>query len=279
MRKLKHLGNGIATLVNLRTLRVLNDRRIYVPIINGIKVGVSGEKWMSGILRELFQFAEGAFYDIGANLGQTLIKVRTLDQDRKYVGFEPNPSCLFYLQRLIRSNLWTQVVMVPVGLSNMDGLVELCGSSDTDPGSTIMKDLRTMLPEGVTRLVPVFRYETICNCLPRDRVAIVKIDVEGAELEVIETLSPLIDRDQPVIVIEVLPTRNGDKQRAMRNEKLLSTLRSMKYVSYRICKARNDTYAGIARIDNIGGYTDPVLKDHILVPSERAGALESALIG
>ena len=40
------------------------------------------------------------------------------------------------------------VVMVPVGLSNMDGLVELCGSSDTDPGSTIMKDLRTMPPGG-----------------------------------------------------------------------------------------------------------------------------------
>ncbi|MCI0400574.1 MAG: FkbM family methyltransferase [Gammaproteobacteria bacterium] len=276
-KQLKHLGKRLSTIVNLSTTRTLNNKKIYVPIINGVKVGVSGEKWMSELLGELFQFADGVFYDVGANLGQTLAKVSTLDASRQYVGFEPNPSCLFYLQRLISSNLWNQAMIVPVGLSNMDGIVELSGSSDTDGGSTIIKDLRS-IPQGrMTKFVPVFRYEAICGCLPKDKAAIIKIDVEGAELEVIETMSPLIDRDQPIIIMEILPTRSEDEHRAIRNEKLLSALRSLKYMPYRICKTSNDTYAGITRIDNIGGFTDPTLKDHIFVPLERTEALECVL--
>ena len=121
--QLKKLGASLLTKINFKTTRVLNGNRISIPIINGKKVSVSGEKWMSGILRELFQFTDGTFYDVGINLGQTLIKVKTLDPRRNYVGFEPSPSCIFYLRRLINSNHWDQILIVPVGLWNVNGLV------------------------------------------------------------------------------------------------------------------------------------------------------------
>lgn len=275
-KQLKKIGKRLITFFNLTTARNLNDKRIFVPVINGIKVGVSGEKWMSGILKEIFQFDSGCFYDIGVNLGQTLIKVRTLDTNRKYVGFEPNPSCLFYLQRLISANQWNQVMIVPVGLSNTNGLVELSGSSDTDPGSTIIRWVMSTAG-GVTKLVPVFQYENLTSCLPIDRVAIIKIDVEGAELEVVKTLSPLIERDRPIIIMEILPTGSERNQRNIRTKELMSILKDMKYNSFRIMKTSSDSYAGVTQVNDIGEYSDPLLKDHIFVPVELVEAIMRTL--
>jgi len=278
-KKLKKLGKkiaAIAAIVNVTIKRKLNAQQIYVPVVNGVKVGVSGEKWMSGVLRELFQFDKGMFYDVGINLGQTLTKVKTLDPSRKYVGFEPNPSCLFYLQRLIAANLWGGVLIVPVGLSNIDGLAELIVSNDTDSGATIIKNLRSISDKS-TKLVPVFRYESIQDRLPKNNVSVIKIDVEGAEIEVVETLLPIILRDRPVIIIEILPIgKEAASLRSARNKQLVNMLDAAKYAFYRIAKTPDDKYAGVYRTDLLA-YADPVLKDHIAMPIEKITLLEKVL--
>jgi FkbM family methyltransferase len=274
--KTKKLGKKIAALVNITIRRQLNNRQIWVPLLNGVKVGVSGEKWMSGVLRELFQFDNGMFYDVGINLGQTLTKVKTLDPSRKYVGFEPNPSCLFYLQRLIAANSWGGCVIAPVGLSNIDSLVELIVSNDTDSEATIVQDLRSAVGK-FTKLVPVFRYESIKDRLPKDSVSIIKIDVEGAEIEVVESLFALVLRDRPAIVIEIPPVgKEASSFRSARNKQLVNLFDTAKYAFYRIAKTKDDKYAGVFRTDLLE-FADPVLKDHIALPIEKIPLIEKVL--
>ena len=261
--------------INFIIKRKLNNKNIFIPFINGVKVGVSGEKWMSGVLKEIFRYdSDGAFYDVGINLGQTMIKVMTLNENIRYVGFEPNPSCLFYLQHLISANKWHRNIIVPVGLSDSDQLVLLYGSSDTDPESTIIEELR---PSGdsVHKIVPVFRYESIMSDVFNNKVSVIKIDVEGSELEVIKSLCSLINKDRPVIIMEVLPRHHDDPSKSMRNKKMIGLITDMQYSFYRIIKTSQDTYAGVSAVDNVGDYSDPVMKDHIVIPNEHAAKIKN----
>ncbi len=265
---LKKIGDNIVSRINFNVKRKLNNKDIVIPVINGVKVGVSGEKWMSGVLKEVFEYAsEGTFYDVGINLGQTMIKVMTLNEHISYVGFEPNPSCLFYLQHLISANKWSRNIIVPVALSDADCLLPLYGSSDTDPESTIIRDLQ-LTSDFIPKIVPVFRYESIVKDILNKKVSVIKVDVEGAELDVIDSLRTLIEKDRPTIIMEVLPNEHEDTLKSLRNKKLIDLMKRLQYSFYRIIKTSTDSYAGVSAVDNVGDYDDPVMKDHIFFPNE-----------
>lgn len=273
----KEFSSGLLSLLNLTVPRAVNGRKVMVPVMGGTKVGVSGEKWMSGILSEIFRYSrDGVFYDVGINLGQTLVKVKTINPEIGYVGFEPNPSCLSYLDRLVALNSWHDVKIVPAGLSDVDGVVPLFGNDGTDPESTIVSELRHD-GQNAVRFVPVFRYETLRKQSFDEKVGVLKIDVEGAELEVVRSLQVLIACDRPIIVMEVLPNSIESQFKARRNREMLDLIASMDYDFYRIMKTELDTYRGIAAVDDVGDYTDPVMKDHVFVPREQVQAVAKLL--
>src|SRR5690348_13368483 len=74
--------------------RKICNSMIRVPVIGGIQCEES-EPWFLQLLTLLLPYNKGSFVDVGANLGQTMIKVKALDSARKYIGFEPNPTCAF----------------------------------------------------------------------------------------------------------------------------------------------------------------------------------------
>src|SRR5262245_40272959 len=85
-----------------RTVK-LNGRSIRIPAINGMECDIT-EPWMLEILDGLLARTKGAFIDVGVNVGQTLVKVKSISIDRSYIGFEPNPACLYYVGELIKQN-------------------------------------------------------------------------------------------------------------------------------------------------------------------------------
>lgn len=274
---LSTIAAGLMSTLNLTIPRTVNGKAVSVPVLGGVKVGVSGEKWMSGVLKEIFRYADGGiFYDVGINLGQTLIKVKTLAPDMKYVGFEPNPSCVAYLDALVSSNRWKNIKVVPAGLSDSDGVVPLYGSDGTDPESTIVAELRSEGQKAV-KFVPVFRHESIEGVVLDGRVSVLKIDVEGAELEVVRSLQGLIERDRPVIIMEVLPNRQENELKARRSKEMVGMISGFGYSFYRIMKTETDTYRGIAPVSDVGDYTDSVMKDHVFVPTEQVDAIGKVL--
>ncbi len=67
-----------------------------VPLIHGIGAGylVPGDDWMSKCLSIFLDNKKGAIIDIGANIGLNMVKLKSLDSQRDYYGFEPNPVCM-----------------------------------------------------------------------------------------------------------------------------------------------------------------------------------------
>lgn len=225
-------------------------RAMKVPVIFGLgreHLKEAHEPWLGGVWRALLTSTEGAVVDVGANIGQTLLKVAALDPKRPYVAFEPNPVCVFYLRKLLKANGLTHHRIVPVGLAEQWGLEPLwLNYSDHSSGASVVEGFR---PGGYythTMDVVLARGDDCLERLGVHRVGVVKVDVEGGELEALRGLSRTLARDTPPVLLEVLPTeliggtRHGGpspestpaeiaQTRAMRAAALEAFLRSMGY--------------------------------------------------
>ena len=101
--------------INFKKQVRIGSSRLQGVSIYGSSVSVS-EPWMRQLLQAIMPLKSGVFCDVGVNLGQTLLCVKSVDKFREYIGFEPNPNCNMVLQELVRYNKWGDVRIVPVGL-------------------------------------------------------------------------------------------------------------------------------------------------------------------
>ncbi len=72
------------------------------------------------------------------------LEVKSIDPKENYIGFEPNPSCIMYVDELIRVNKLRNCTIVPVGLFTEDKLLNLDLYEDnlTNSGGSIIKGFR-----------------------------------------------------------------------------------------------------------------------------------------
>ena len=147
---------------------------------------------------------DGAALDVGAWYGPWTRRLsRRVEQ---VVSFEANPRVAAVLQATAPAN----AVVHGVAVSDRDAeAVELAISGGR--GREGRSSLEPHLGEGFERLtVPARRLDSF----DLDRVRLIKIDVEGHELAVLRGGATLLERDHPVLVVE-LDIRNGDVAPAM----------------------------------------------------------------
>lgn len=270
----KSLGKRCAASLYVVVPRQMNDKTVRVPVIEGRKLGARGERWMSGLLKILLARCAGTFVDVGVNLGQTLAKVKTLEPERVYAGFEPSPFCQHYVGRLIDENGWTEVTLCPCALFDRDQLLQMNGASEGAASATLLPELRPGRNAAAT-WVPAYRFEVVRSALPKGRVAIIKIDVEGAEVEVIRELRPLIEEDRPILTLEVLPIQGeANEFRTDRNLQLRQLMAELKYSMHRIEKTDADAFAGVELDPEFGTGADAKSKDYVAVPEERVDEIK-----
>jgi len=148
---------------------------------------------------------DGAFLDVGAHLGQTMLKVLAIESSRSYVGFEPQTICSSWIQRFIQDNGLTNHTILPIGLSTENKVVKLLMEVDEfDSTASMVEGFRPDSFYNTHQFVCVRNGDEIAAELDLQSVAVIKIDVEGGELEVIEGLSNTIQKHKPFIVFEVL---------------------------------------------------------------------------
>lgn len=154
----------------------------------------------------------GCFLDVGTNFGQTLVRVLSLDFSRAYVGFEPNIQCCSYVDALIFFNSLPNHRVLPTGLSNAAGVRSLHVRDRHQPGeimgtSTTVCGFRPQEFYTTTRTITIAKGDDLVSQMGLERggIAAIKIDVEGAEDEVVEGLFNTLQRFRPPVFLEVLP--------------------------------------------------------------------------
>ena len=261
--------------INWPAATVVNGRRFVVPTLNGSRAEPT-EAWMIEVLRRLFALRSGPFIDVGVNLGQTLLKVAALDPGRTYVGFEPNPTCVDYVEKLIAANGLTSYKLAPVGLASKPGIVtlDLFFGSDSDSSASLVPNFRPEQKVAFRKNVAVFSADDLPPGFIPEGVAVIKIDVEGAELDVLTTLLSIIRRDRPFIAMEVLPAYTADNTARIDRQNQIEAL--LKDADYRLLRINSAGAPAVTPVEQIGIHGDMDLCDYIACPSEAVEAVQRA---
>lgn len=257
--------------VNLVSNISLNDTVIKIPVLK--RIGYANlfisEPWMVQIIEKLSAKKKGTFVDVGVNIGQTLIKMKSANIGMDYIGFEPNPLCVSYTNELIKLNTFKNCNIIAAGIADKSGSLELHFFSDspTDSCASIIEGFRENQDTFKSTLVDVVGGEDLENLLKNKEVSIIKIDVEGAELEVLQGLATIIRKSQAAILCEILPAYDATNTiRIDRQEKIMRLLDELNYSIYRIHKKQNDIDIELERINRFDIHGDLSLCDYIFAP-------------
>lgn len=203
----RELINGIWSLWPRSVATVVDGRRFRVPLQRGFDrrlLNASREPWLDQAILQACAGSGAVLVDVGANCGQTLLKARALQPDLRYVGFEPNPACAGYVQQLIALNRLPDSQVFACALGAEVGATRLFVASPADPSATVIANFRGRETGATSLSVLVETGDEMLARLALDRVDLLKIDVEGAEAEVLAGLEATIRRYRPVIACEVL---------------------------------------------------------------------------
>lgn len=267
--------------LNFQIRSEFSDRKYNIPIMNNIGMRnliYNTEPWMKILITKLLKSKNGIFVDVGANIGQTMMKVRSISSV-PYIGMEPNPECVVYLEKLIKINQLKDCTICPVGLSNKNGLVTLYSNYAASPYASVIEGFRNHVQWNLnqTHVVPVMRGDDIIPAtFPADDIAIVKIDVEGGELEVMEGIENILKTYRPYVVSEILPAYSLDEPngvfRKARQDRLISFIKRNDYAIFRIdVKNGENSYEPITKMEVGKAPAD----NYVLVPGERESEFKS----
>jgi len=170
--------------------------------------------------------------DIGANVGLYLIWLKSIDESRQYIGFEPNPACYFYLQELIRSNSFADSSVFPLALSDKRGVGTFFARRLGDKMGSLLADHRVEKDKPFSFSVLTEPGDPVFEDLGLAAISAIKIDVEGFEVEVLRGLAATLARYRPIAICEVLapdPERPGHEARMQKIGELLSLTRDLDY--------------------------------------------------
>jgi FkbM family methyltransferase len=141
--------------------------------------------------------AQSTVIDVGANVG--LVTIPLALATARVIAVEPLPQNIEQLRGNVRRNDLTNVVVVEAAAGAADGSAML--HSAVDPAFGSLHEVVKHRASGDVE-VSLRSLDSLWNELGRPVVELVKIDVEGAELEVLEGGRELIAACGPAVLVE-----------------------------------------------------------------------------
>lgn len=183
--------NGAMPLQRLRYLwRVFNYRRR----VNRDEIAFLASRVRPG----------DAVIDVGAHKGGFLYWLHHyVAASGKVYGFEPQPVLAQYLKDIVAMQGWDNVVVEASGLSSSSGSMELfipAPDGKPSPGATLSPTDRS-IPHHSVR-VPVLTLDDYLERQGNPRIAFIKCDCEGHEIEVFRGAERMLRRDHPALLFE-----------------------------------------------------------------------------
>ncbi|QTN38417.1 FkbM family methyltransferase [Cryomorphaceae bacterium] len=166
---------------------------------------------MSDFLREALKDG-GTFIDVGANTGQTLLKVKSINEEVEYVGIEPNPVCVEYLKNLIELNQLSNARVFGHALSRDKDILNLKLRYSEDQLGTTTENFRVFTRYAIEVKVPAVTGDAFVTDHKLKQVDVIKLDIEGGESDVLQSFRKTIEQYRPSIICEVTPLQSKSKK-------------------------------------------------------------------
>lgn len=157
------------------------------------------------LVQQLLRLKPGVFFDVGANVGQTLLKLLSIDPEREYVGAEPQISSALNIDLFIKDNSLRKHTILPVAVGEEYGMLKIGTRFADDTAASTSFDFRPADFFPLVQHVPVIPGDQLVNQLGVSDVGIIKVDVEGAEISVLRGFDATIAKFRPFVIFEALP--------------------------------------------------------------------------
>jgi FkbM family methyltransferase len=148
----------------------------------------------------------GCFYDAGAHVGYySLLASRLVGKAGRVVAFEPDPANVDVLKENLSRNRMSNVEVIPAALWGHRGNVAFQRSASDGPEVSSRRGA-VVAPDGDEFRAGLIRVEALtldAFAADHEPPTMIKIDVEGAEVEVLKGAEKLISRTKPVMLLEV----------------------------------------------------------------------------
>ena len=136
--------------------------------------------------------------DVGANVGHYAVRLSKLvGPAGRVMAFEPVPETFEILAALISAAAGRNVSLFNVAASAESGVAGISLPRFTSGLTNYY--MANLTPEGGEFNVMTLRLDVL---MPPKRVSLVKIDVEGHELQALEGMHTLLRRDRPRLIVE-----------------------------------------------------------------------------
>ncbi len=158
------------------------------------------ERYEARLLRTVLQ-PGASFWDVGANIGYFSLLAATVVGPRgQVVAWEPGPEAFQQLQDNIALNNVLQVYALPLAVADQEGTARLyLHGGEADTGATLFQGgARSQYHEVQTTTLDTF-FRQHGGPPPQ----LLKIDVEGAELAVLQGAVSLLADHSPLLLVEM----------------------------------------------------------------------------
>jgi FkbM family methyltransferase len=210
--------DGLASQIRYIQFRSL-DRPRYMPWLEHLEVLIAPREQMSQavyvsglyepctavVLRRLIREGD-TFIDVGANVGWfSMLASRWIGTTGRIVSLEPSRRECDRLRHHVAHNDLTNVTVLQVAAGRDEGQAILHVADERYSGLNTLKPT-FMYPDVLEAYVEQVPVVTVDNLIDRegiDRVHAIKIDVEGAEHDVLLGARRLLERHRPTLILEV----------------------------------------------------------------------------
>ena len=142
--------------------------------------------------------------DVGSNFGfLSMVWANSISQNGQVIAFEPNRSVHNSFKKSIRANNLESIIQLKnLAVGNNDGSIEIFLSSTT---SNILQEGMKPTQKTTIEMVSLDSFSKRNDIV---RCDLVKIDVDGIELDILKGATNLIERCKPIFIVET----NRDKR-------------------------------------------------------------------
>lgn len=152
------------------------------------------------LLKRLLQ-PDWVALDVGGNVGQiALLMAKRVPQGMVHV-FEPSSDNFRRLQSNVRLNSFTNIITNHAAVSNQAATIEIFAPRTYNTGAISIYPDRSWEMDSET--VSAIRLDDYSRDQNLAAIALIKIDVEGAEMDVLEGAIGLLQNQRPVVLMEV----------------------------------------------------------------------------
>ncbi len=183
----------------------------------------------------VINFLKGSkvYFDVGANSGYYFaLKVAQSNRDVQIYAFEPDPKILHHLRKNININKANSITLFEIALAEECGSFSMTADLGASNFLINQNDLLVNTIEVTVQTLDAFTNQNSIH-----QIDLIKVDIEGRELDFIKGASATIAKFRPVLLLELndaLLRRGGSSL-----SDVLIRLKSISYHCYRV-KDSND---------------------------------------